>query len=260
MLDKRQFGPWAIITGASSGIGEEFARQLAASGIHLVLVARRLDKLNQLGEGLQKEYGIDYRCLQADLGEENAHEQVVEQTKKLDIGLLISNAGAGRPGKFLERGMDDLLNSVHLNALSHFRLAREFAGIFVKKGRGGICFVGAMGANKGIPYMAIEAGSKAFTESFAKSLNWELKDTGVHITVLQTPPTRTKAIDELGFKKGDMPTKPISVKKAVKETLYALAKNRPNVIPGKLYSTMNFLVPGKLNRSMMGTIMKRNHG
>src|SRR5579872_4146478 len=101
MIDKDRFGPWAIITGASSGIGKEFARQLAANGLNLVLVARRLALLEEVGERLEKEFGIQYRTLEADLSVEASIEKIAKATLHLDIGLLISNAGTGRPGKFL---------------------------------------------------------------------------------------------------------------------------------------------------------------
>jgi short-subunit dehydrogenase len=94
------FGPWAMITGASSGIGEEFARQLAASGLHLVLVARRLSALEALGSELARTFGIQYRAVGLDLTTEDVLDTLSEATQDLDLGLVISNAGAMTAGDF----------------------------------------------------------------------------------------------------------------------------------------------------------------
>lgn len=98
LMDKTKFGPWAIVTGASTGIGKEFARQLAAEGFNLVLIARRLALLENLGEQLNKQFGIQFKAIEADLAELASIEKVTKETDDLDIGLLISNAGTGKPG------------------------------------------------------------------------------------------------------------------------------------------------------------------
>src|SRR5579872_5146137 len=96
IIDKNKFGPWAIITGASSGIGNGFARQLAADGLNVVLVARRVALLEEVGKSLSKEFGILHRTIEADLSKESAIAKIVNATADLDIGLLVSNAGNGK--------------------------------------------------------------------------------------------------------------------------------------------------------------------
>src|SRR5579862_1328295 len=100
-IDKNKFGPWAMVTGASSGIGKEFARQLAASGLNLVLVARRLALLEELGSQLANQYGIQYLAVGVDLTEPDVLDTIEAATQNLDVGLLISNAGTVVIGEFI---------------------------------------------------------------------------------------------------------------------------------------------------------------
>src|SRR6266567_5017079 len=101
-LDKKRFGPWALVTGASSGIGREFARQVAAAGINVVLVARRENLLKQAGAEFSKRYGVEHRVVVLDVSQEDFIEQLASATNDLDIGLVVSNAGTGNPGEFLK--------------------------------------------------------------------------------------------------------------------------------------------------------------
>lgn len=255
----RMFGPWALITGASSGIGEEYARQLASHGFNLVLAARRVDLLEQLGKELTNRFQIQYRTLFADLTKQDGHKILIEQCSDLDIGLFVANAGAAKPGRFTARGYVDLSEKIQLNALSHVWLAHYFSKKFVSNRRGGIVFTGAMGATGGVPFMAIESGTKAFIEGFGQALNYELRDKGVHVTVLVTPPTETPVLKEIGFSPDNMPATPISVSQCVKETIIALLENKPSVLPGRKFRAMNLLVPAKVSRALMGRIMKKNN-
>src|SRR3981189_3457896 len=101
-LDKTRFGPWALVTGASSGIGKEFARQIAASGINIVLVARREGLLKEVGVEFRKRFGVEHRVILLDVSREDFIGQLASATDDLDIGLVVSNAGTGNPGEFLK--------------------------------------------------------------------------------------------------------------------------------------------------------------
>lgn len=259
VIDKNKFGPWAIITGASSGIGKGFARQLAADGLNVILVARRMSLLEESGRQLAKEFGIRYQTIEADLADESAIKKIAEATNDLDIGLLISNAGTGRVGKFITRTSDDLKSTVQLNAISHLMLTHYFSIKFAKRGRGGILLTGAMGAIDGVPYMAAESGTKGFVLSLGRALHHEFRKTGVHITVLETSPTDTAIISKLGFTEKNMPMKALSVKQCVEEALAALSQNKVSIIPGRMYRMINAVVPGSIKRQMTGNIFQNNN-
>lgn len=253
------FGPWAIITGASSGIGKGFATQLAADGLNVVLIARRLPLLEVLGKSLVKEFGIQYRAIQADLSQESALKKIAEATDDLEVGLLISNAGTGRPGKFLLFEEEQQKYFLQLNALSHFGLTHHFGRRFAQQKRGGVLLTGAMGATDGVPYMASMACSKALLLSLGKSLSYEFKEFGISITVLITTPTDTPIVPLLGFNKEAMPMKPITVEQCVEEALKALKENRVSVMPGLKFRIANALVPESFSRKMTGDLMKKNN-
>jgi uncharacterized protein len=122
-IDKNIFGPWALVTGSSSGIGAEFARQLAASGLNVVLVARRLPLLEEVGHKLAHDYGIEYRAVELDLAQEHAMETLQTATRDLDIGLVVSNAGTAHPGAFLNSDPDMLHEVVRLSVLTNMGIA-----------------------------------------------------------------------------------------------------------------------------------------
>ena len=161
-LDKKRFGPWALVTGASSGIGKEFAQQIAASGINVVLVARRENLLKQAGAEFSKRYGVEHRVVVLDVSREDFIRQLASATDDLDIGLVVSNAGTGNPGEFLKHDRQLLRETVRLGAIAHLDIAHHFGAKLAKRRRGGIILAGAMGAEAGVPRMANDGAAKAY--------------------------------------------------------------------------------------------------
>src|SRR5262245_28108315 len=161
MVEIASYGPWAVVTGASSGIGQAFAEHLAGAGLHLVLAARSTDRLLALGAKLAAQHGTEYRVITVDLSRPESAADLVDATADLDVGLLISNAGTGRPGRFLDQNPDDLHRRLTLNATTHLDLAHAFGHRFVARGHGGMVLVSALGAIHGLPNMAHESAAKA---------------------------------------------------------------------------------------------------
>ena len=256
-IDKKRFGPWALVTGASSGIGREFARQIAASGINVVLVARREALLDEVGKAIAKDFHVQFRTIVTDLSQAGFLENLAKATDDLDIGLVVSNAGTGNPGEFLKIDREELESLLRLNTLAHLDIAHHFGQKFALRGRGGLLLVGAMGASNGLPYMANDGAAKAYVHSFGEALHVELKPLGVHVTVLPPGSTETPVIAKLGLSPDTMPMKPTKVEQCVSEGLKALEANRSMVIPGRLNRIMNAVVPGSVARGMIASMLRK---
>jgi short-subunit dehydrogenase len=253
----KQFGPWALITGASSGIGAEFARQLAAMGLNVVVAARRQSLLDEVCDEVSQKHGVQARTVVVDLSDEDAVERLAEAVRDLDIGLVVSNAGTGDPGDFLKHEPGELRRLFRLNALAHLNMARHFGQRLVERGGGGILLGGAMGAAHGIPFMANDAGSKAYVQSLGESLHAELKRHRVNVTVLVVPPTNTAIIAKFGLDPATMPMKPMSTKQCVSEALASLRKNRSLCLPGRTNRLVTALIPPSIARAMMGKMIEQ---
>lgn len=226
-LDKHVYGPWALITGASSGIGEEYARQAAASGINVVLLARREDRLKEAAAGLTAQYGIQARVVAVDLSRDGILEPVDEATGDLDIGLVVSNAGTGNPAPFISLPRARLREIVQLNVITHLDLAHHFGQRLAQRGRGGIVLVSAVAAAGGLPYMANDSATKAYPLNLGEALHAELGPAGVHVTVHVPVLVNTPVVARIGLDRMGLPTDPISPEQAVDEALTALQAGQP---------------------------------
>jgi short-subunit dehydrogenase len=229
-LDKHAYGPWALVTGASSGIGEEFARQAAANGINVVLIARDEQRLKAVAAGFTARYQVETRTVAVDLGQDGILRPLAEATDDLDIGLVVSNAGAGNPGPFISLPRERLREIVHLNVITHLELAHHFGQKLAQRGRGGIVLVSAAAAAGGLPYMANDSATKAYPLNLGEALHVELAPAGVNVTVLVPLLVNTPVVTRMGLDAVRMPFNPISAEQAVDEALTALLENKPTTI------------------------------
>jgi hypothetical protein len=256
-VDSKRFGPWALITGASSGIGREFVRQIAASHINVALVARQHALLDAIGAELSRDFNVKHRVVAADLSQEGFIAGLTDATSDLEIGLVISNAGSANPGRFTDKGREELGMTLRLSALAHAELALCFGRKLVKRGTGGLLFVGAMGADTGAPFMAHDAGAKAYVQSLGLALHEEFKTRGVHVTVLAPGPTDTPVLAKFGLDAKTMSIKPLGVDQVVTEGLNALSANRAIIVPGRMNRIMRGVLPASLTRSMMAKMFEK---
>src|SRR6266851_1434844 len=257
-LDKERFGPWALVTGASSGIGKEFARQIAASGINIVLVARREDLLKEVGVECSKRYGVEHRVVVLDVSREDFIGQLASATDDLDIGLVVSNAGTPNSGEFLKLDRQLLQATLRLNTMAHLDITHHFGAKLAERRRGGLILVGSVGAEIGVPFLANDGGAKAYIHSLGEALHYEFKPRGVYVTVVAPPLTNTAVLAKLGFDPRTMPMKPLSVEQCVSEGLNALRENRSRVVPGRINRIMNALVPASVKRTFTAKMLGKS--
>lgn len=259
---KRKYEDYALITGASSGIGKEFAKQIASKGLNLVLVARRKDRLDKLATKLQEQHSILVKTIELDLLEEGAVEILISQTRNLNIGLLIPNAGMEDHGSFVENDYETESKVVKLNTLIPMQLAHAYGGEMTRRNKGGILFVSSMFGHQSVPYFANYSATKAYILSIGQALNYELKQYGVDVTVLSPGLTKTEmsqSMVDVDFSK--MPITEMEVGPVVKKALNALGKKQA-VIPGGRNIFMDimgkFTTPRWILTNMYGFLVSRS--
>ena len=188
----KQYGPWAIVTGASSGIGVEFAKQLAAKGLNLVLIARRVENMEKLGIELMAEHGIKYKAVQLDLTQSDFYKEVEAAIEGLDVGLLVNNAGMNCEGAFYRGGLDRNVSMIKLNVEAPFILAHELGKHFIERGSGGIVFTASTAAFQAMPYFTHYAATKAYILSLSESMHFEFRQKGVNVIAVCPGPTESE--------------------------------------------------------------------
>jgi short-subunit dehydrogenase len=182
----------ALVTGASSGIGESFARILAARGTDLVIVARRAEMLDGLARELVERYRVAVEVLAADLTDPGQRAEVEGRLRAEPVELLVNNAGYGAFGAFAELPLDDHLAQIDLNVAALVRLTHAALPGMVARGRGGVLNVASMSGFTPSPGSATYGATKAYVASFSESLHSEVAGKGVHVTALCPGFTRTE--------------------------------------------------------------------
>lgn len=194
-----RYGPAAVVTGASSGIGASFAKLLAAAGFDLLLVARRLDRLQSLAETLSQQHSVNVQTLEADLSDPEAAADIARAAAEMDIGLLVSNAGFGLKGPHHAQDVASLNDMVNVNCIAPMQLAHHFIPMFLQRESGGILITGSVEGIMGFPNSAAYAASKAFVQSLGESLWGELEAHSVDVLVLEPSSTDTEAFEKQGI-------------------------------------------------------------
>jgi short-subunit dehydrogenase len=259
-------GQTALITGASSGLGADFARQLADAGCHLVLVARRLERLEALAEEISRTSPVKIDLVGTDLLKDDAVKDLhVQITARHDIDILINNAGFGLFGGLFERPWDRQKDMLMLNVVVMAELTRLFAHDMAARGHGDVLLVGSLAGFQPVPLFAAYSASKAFVLSFGIALHEELKALGVNCTVLSPGSTETEFHDVAGMRHGRAQQNIIMPSAEVAALgLEALANRRAGVVAGtrnKLIALASRFVPRAfVARGAMKLMRKQGQG
>jgi short-subunit dehydrogenase len=258
----RQRDRWALVTGASSGIGAEFAHALASRGWNLVLTARREERLRELAEALSFQHAVRTAVVGADLSVPGEAQRVwAEAAEGRAIHLLVNNAGFGLQGRFDELPLERQMEMVRLNCLTVAELAhlalREMRG----RGEGGIINVASTAAFQPVPLMATYAATKAFVLSLSQALWDENRAAGIRVLALcpGTIPTEFQRV--AGTSRGSHSPGALAVSQVVRSALDALDKGGSYRVPGttnRLASTLSRLLPLPLTTRIAGIMMQRN--
>lgn len=254
---RRRYGPWALIAGASQGLGAEFATQLAARGLHLLLMARRAEVLQTLSTHLQSTYAVEVRTLPCDLAREDLAQMVSLATADLEIGLLVYNAAASLIGPYLQTPLEDHLQEIAVNCRAPMTLAYLLGLPMLTRGRGGILLMSSLAAGQGSALLVNYTATKAYNRLLAEGLWDELREQG--IDVLASCPAAVSTPGYLASApRGSMAS--LSPQAVVSASLAALGKG-PAVIPGwnyrLAYTLMQRILPRKSAITLMGRVVRR---
>mgnify|MGYP000080978583 CR=1 FL=1 len=260
---KQQYGPWALITGASSGIGREMSEQLAQQGMNIVAVARNQENLDSLKDSLETRFAIKVRTISADLSQPEASYAINKQTADLDIGLLIPNAGIENNGAFIDNPIEAEQKMLALNTVSPMLLShlygQRFKQRFANNKRSGILLTSSLFGYQGVPFVSNYSATKAYILSLGEALNVELKPFGIDVTVLSPGLTDTAMPQNMEI---DFTKMPITLHKpevVARIGLNALGK-KATIVPGyinKFYAWENRLIPRSWPVKLFGLLIKR---
>lgn len=229
-------GKWALVTGASSGLGVEFARELAALGCNLVLTARRGERLEQLRTELIDRFGVSVKTIPLDLFDSCAPQTLYKRIQEADIAIdvLVNNAGFGLYGKFLETDWQREGELLQINVIALTHLTRLFVPDMVRRNFGLILNVASNGAYQATPLWAIYAASKSFVLHFSEALHFELRGTGVKCTAL-SPATVLTEFHQVAGKSADglyVRFTKMQAAAVVRQGLNAMLQGKPSLVPG----------------------------
>lgn len=232
MAKSAQF-EWAVVTGASAGIGEAFARHLAAKGTNLVLAARRLDRLDLLLRDLE----ADVCLVQADLTTDEGRDRLWREVEDLgtSVDLLVNNAGFGLEGEFWRMDRTQQLQMVQTNVIALTDLAHRFIRLRCREGSGALVNVGSVVGFHPVPYMSVYAATKSYVLSFSEALAEEVADSGVKVLALCPGPVPTEFQQVAGTSiEGVEQLVAVTPDKVVEEGLAALARGERVWVPGEV--------------------------
>jgi short-subunit dehydrogenase len=226
-------GRWALVTGASAGIGWALAEQLAAGGANLVLTARRRERLEQLAADLRSRWGAQVEIMAADLAHPSAPDEIFAATQGegIAVELLVNNAGFGAYGEFFKIALARQLEMVQVNIAAVIHLTHLYLQPMIERRRGDVLIVASTAAFQGVPYIATYAATKAFDLLFAEALAEEVRRYGIRVCAL-CPGSTTSEFHQIADQPERTKGRQESAEKVARVGLQALARGKSYVISG----------------------------
>ncbi len=249
-----RYGGWALVTGASSGLGVSFALSLARQGFPLILTARREPRLRDLARRVEAEYGVKTCVVPLDLSTPGAASNLLEETGDREVGFLVNNAGFGYNGNFTHGEADRYERMILLNCAAPTRLSQLFLPAMIRRKRGAVLWVSSTAAFQSVPYLSVYAATKAFDLMLGEGLYGELKGTGVDVLVVCPGITRTEFALNARMKETNRGADPDDV---VERALRRLGRSMTYVhgLHNKVGAFSTRLFPRKiLNRILAGAL------
>ena len=246
-----RYGEWALVTGASAGIGAAFARALAREGLNVVVTARRRDRLEALASEIEADHPVRTRVVEVDLTAPEGPEQLLDAVQDLPIGVLINNAGFGYGGRFEKVEAERLKGMVNLNCLAPSVLTHRLLPSMLHRHRGAIVFTGSVAGRQPLPLHGLYSATKGFDSLLAEALYVETRGTGVDVLVLEPGTTATEFQEVAGEIQhgGESP-------EAVVEVALTALGQQPTVISG-WWNWLRAVVPARLApRSLVAFIAR----
>jgi uncharacterized protein len=255
---------YTLITGASSGIGEAFARRLAAEGHNLILVARSEQKLHSLRDELSVKHDVDCRYFAIDLLDFEADVQLFEKTENdgLEIDWLINNAGFGSSGDFAELDLEKELEIIDLNVSALVALTHRFLQKMRERRSGTIINVSSAAGFQPIPFMATYAATKAFVSSFSEAIAEENRPFGIHVMALCPGSTKTNFFEASNIERPIQVKGQQTVEQVIDTAMKAIAQNKTKVVSGwanYLGSIAGTLLPNSITSRVMAKALRPRH-
>lgn len=250
---RTKYGDWAVITGASSGIGLEIASQLASAGLNLIINARQLDKLQSVAADLKSRNAVEIIIVDADVSEKEGIDKIIQATRDLNIGLLVTSAGFGTSGLFMDTSLYAEINMLRVNCEAVLVLTHYFCQKFKQQNRGGILFLSSLVAFQGVPYAANYAATKAYIQSLSEALSIELKSSGIDVLAAAPGPVHSGFGQRANMKMG----KALNPTELGVPILKALGR-KTLVVPGLLSKILVYslrTVPRWAKTRIMGKVM-----
>jgi uncharacterized protein len=252
----KHYGPWAVVAGASEGIGAAFAEALARKGIQPVLVARRPEPLDRLAAKLS----VQTRVVSADLSTRDGLQALFDATEGLEVGLVVANAALSPIGPFAEADEAELERALDLNCRAPMLLARHYLPAMLKRGRGGLIIMSSLAGQQGSPGLSLYAGTKAFGMIFAEGLWAEARERGVDVLACVAGAVSTPGL--VGKEQSRAPGT-LAPEVVAAQALHALGR-RPRMVPGALMRAssqlMTRLMPRRSAINLIANASKKTLG